>query len=80
MNTILISNIILGAHEDVCQQTQFYFIQISCVFIIHSYKKTVVYDPAKSETYKALQDQELGDYVQEVTPVPSKVFAPVKVK
>ncbi|XP_073970760.1 PDZ_signaling and DUF4749 domain-containing protein Zasp66 isoform X8 [Rhodnius prolixus] len=42
------------------------------------YKKTVVYDPAKSETYKALQDQELGDYVQEVTPVPSKVFAPVK--
>lgn len=53
---------------------------IFCVFIIHSYKKTVVYDPAKSETYKALQDQELGDYVQEVTPVPSKVFAPVKVK
>ncbi|XP_073970716.1 PDZ_signaling and DUF4749 domain-containing protein Zasp66 isoform X3 [Rhodnius prolixus] len=45
-----------------------------------SYKKTVVYDPAKSETYKALQDQELGDYVQEVTPVPSKVFAPVKPK
>ncbi|KAK9503279.1 hypothetical protein O3M35_011882 [Rhynocoris fuscipes] len=44
------------------------------------YKKTVVYDPAKSETYKALQDQELGDhvYVQEVTPVPSKVFTPVK--
>ncbi|XP_024215587.1 PDZ and LIM domain protein 3 isoform X3 [Halyomorpha halys] len=46
-----------------------------------SYKKTVVYDPAKSETYKALQDQELGDHIQEVTvPVTHKVFSPVKQK
>ncbi|BET01231.1 Hypothetical protein NTJ_14047 [Nesidiocoris tenuis] len=43
------------------------------------FKKTVVYDPAKSETYKALQDNAIGDApLQEVTPVPSKVFTPVK--
>uniref|UniRef100_A0A1B6C567 PDZ domain-containing protein n=1 Tax=Clastoptera arizonana TaxID=38151 RepID=A0A1B6C567_9HEMI len=44
------------------------------------HKKTVVYDPAKSETYKALQEAELGDTVQEVTtPVQTKVFSPAKV-
>ncbi|XP_034238049.1 PDZ and LIM domain protein 3 isoform X3 [Thrips palmi] len=43
-------------------------------------KPTVVYDPAKSETYKFLQEQELGDHVQEVTVPPQpKVFAPSKV-
>ncbi|KAF6211683.1 hypothetical protein GE061_012197 [Apolygus lucorum] len=44
------------------------------------FKKTVVYDPAKSETFKALQDNALGydNTVHEVTPVPSKVFSPVK--
>ncbi|XP_063218805.1 PDZ and LIM domain protein 3 [Bacillus rossius redtenbacheri] len=44
-----------------------------------SLKKAVNYDPAKSETYKALQEAELGDAVQEVTvPVQHKVFAPHK--
>uniref|UniRef100_A0A0A9VQK1 PDZ and LIM domain protein Zasp n=1 Tax=Lygus hesperus TaxID=30085 RepID=A0A0A9VQK1_LYGHE len=44
------------------------------------FKKTVVYDPAKSETFKALQDNAHGydNTVHEVTPVPSKVFTPVK--
>ncbi|KAK3922943.1 PDZ and LIM domain protein 3 [Frankliniella fusca] len=43
-------------------------------------KPTVVYDPAKSETYKFLQEQELGDHVQEVTVPPQpKVFTPNKV-
>ncbi|RZF36334.1 hypothetical protein LSTR_LSTR011970 [Laodelphax striatellus] len=42
-------------------------------------KKTVVYDPAKSETYKALKEDELGDVIQEVTvPVQPKVFSPTK--
>ncbi|XP_054264459.1 uncharacterized protein LOC128987570 isoform X5 [Macrosteles quadrilineatus] len=44
------------------------------------YKKTVVYDPAKSETYKALKESEFGDTVQEIpTPVEPKVFSPAKV-
>ncbi|KAI5699439.1 hypothetical protein M8J76_006301 [Diaphorina citri] len=45
-----------------------------------SYKKTVVYDPAKSETFKALQEEELvGGHVQEIPqPVQPKVFAPPK--
>lgn len=39
-----------------------------------------MYDPAKSETFKALQGDLIGDApVHEVTPVPSKVFTPVKV-
>ncbi|XP_039293487.1 PDZ and LIM domain protein 3-like isoform X11 [Nilaparvata lugens] len=42
-------------------------------------KKTVVYDPAKSETYKALKEDELGDVIQEVSvPVQPKVFSPTK--
>lgn len=46
----------------------------------YSLKPTVVYDPAKSETYKFLQEQELGDHVQEVTVPPQpKVFSPNKV-
>ncbi|KAG8327241.1 hypothetical protein J6590_024626 [Homalodisca vitripennis] len=45
-----------------------------------SYKKTVVYDPAKSETYKALKESEFGDTLQEIpTPVEPKVFSPAKV-
>uniref|UniRef100_A0A1B6IKR0 Zasp-like motif domain-containing protein n=1 Tax=Homalodisca liturata TaxID=320908 RepID=A0A1B6IKR0_9HEMI len=44
------------------------------------YKKTVVYDPAKSETYKALKESEFGDTLQEIpTPVEPKVFSPAKV-
>nr|CAD7394565.1 unnamed protein product [Timema cristinae] len=44
-----------------------------------SLRKTVTYDPAKSETFKALQEDELGDSIQEVTvPVQHKVFAPNK--
>lgn len=54
----------------------------------HSYKKTVLYNPANSETYKALQEDSLGDVIQEVpVPVQMKVFhaptartGPIKVK
>lgn len=39
------------------------------------HKPTVLYDPAKSETYRALQEEGLGDTLQEVpTPVQPKVF------
>ncbi|XP_059048395.1 uncharacterized protein LOC131843708 isoform X2 [Achroia grisella] len=43
------------------------------------HKPTLLYDPAKSETFRALQEEGLGDVVQEVpTPVQPKVFqAPV---
>ncbi|KAF4531943.1 hypothetical protein B566_EDAN006635 [Ephemera danica] len=42
-------------------------------------KKTLYYDPAKSETFKALKDSELGDTVTEVpTPIQTKVFTPQK--
>jgi len=47
----------------------------------HSYKgkKTLYYDPAKSETFKALKDSELGDTVTEVPePIQPKVFTPHK--
>lgn len=40
-----------------------------------SHKPTLLYDPAKSETFRALQEEGLGDVVQEVpTPVQPKVF------
>ncbi|XP_069705248.1 uncharacterized protein Zasp66 isoform X5 [Periplaneta americana] len=40
-------------------------------------RKTLSYDPAKSETFKALQEAELGDNIQEVTvPVQTRVFSP----
>ncbi|XP_047097272.1 PDZ and LIM domain protein 3 isoform X5 [Schistocerca piceifrons] len=40
-------------------------------------KKTVKYDPSQSETFKALQEEELGGHLQEVTvPVTPKVFNP----
>ncbi|XP_021923036.1 PDZ and LIM domain protein 3 isoform X6 [Zootermopsis nevadensis] len=40
-------------------------------------RKTLSYDPAKSETFKALQEAELGDTVQEVTvPAQTRVFSP----
>ncbi|XP_073951160.1 PDZ and LIM domain protein 3-like isoform X4 [Choristoneura fumiferana] len=39
------------------------------------YKPTMLYDPAKSETFRALQEEGLGDIVQEVpVPVETKVF------
>ncbi|XP_059476051.1 uncharacterized protein LOC132197035 isoform X4 [Neocloeon triangulifer] len=42
-------------------------------------KKTLYYDPAKSETFKALKDSELGDTVTEVPePIQPKVFTPQK--
>jgi hypothetical protein len=47
----------------------------------HSYKgkKTLYYDPAKSETFKALKDSELGDTMFEIPePVQPKVFTPQK--
>lgn len=41
-----------------------------------SLRKTLSYDPAKSETFKALQEAELGDTVQEVTaPAQTRVFS-----
>ncbi|CRK96113.1 CLUMA_CG009547, isoform C [Clunio marinus] len=45
---------------------------------IQGYKKTVVYDPLKSETYRALQESSYtDDRVREVaTPVQPKVFQP----
>lgn len=37
------------------------------------------FNPAESETYKALQEQQLGDHVQEViVPPQTKVFTPNK--
>ncbi|XP_025417948.1 PDZ and LIM domain protein 3 isoform X2 [Sipha flava] len=43
-------------------------------------KKTVQYDPAKSETYKAIQESEYGDsHAQEISkPVQPKVYSPVQ--
>ncbi|XP_029159600.1 uncharacterized protein LOC114931626 isoform X3 [Nylanderia fulva] len=42
-------------------------------------KKPVKYDPSKSEAYKALQEEQLGDQVQEVRqPVRTAVFSPQK--
>lgn len=48
---------------------------------LFSYKPTVLYDPSKSETYKAIQEAgyDLADYTEEVTvPVQPKVFQPHK--
>lgn len=46
---------------------------------IQGYKKTVVYDPLKSETYKALQESTYGGPVQEVAqPAQPRVFQPNK--
>ncbi|XP_026328567.1 PDZ and LIM domain protein 3 isoform X7 [Hyposmocoma kahamanoa] len=43
--------------------------------VVKSHKPTMLYDPAKSETFRALQEEGLGDVVQEVpTPVQTKVF------
>ncbi|XP_011690069.1 PREDICTED: PDZ and LIM domain protein 3 isoform X5 [Wasmannia auropunctata] len=42
-------------------------------------KKPIKYDPSKSEAYKALQEEELGDHVQEVRqPARTGVFTPQK--
>ncbi|KAL9906318.1 uncharacterized protein LOC119638013 isoform X4 [Glossina fuscipes] len=48
---------------------------------LDGYKKTVLYDPSKSETFKAIQEESYGntDVMQEVTvPVQPKVFHPNK--
>uniref|UniRef100_A0A3F2Z4B0 ZM domain-containing protein n=1 Tax=Glossina pallidipes TaxID=7398 RepID=A0A3F2Z4B0_GLOPL len=48
---------------------------------LDGYKKTILYDPSKSETFKAIQEEGYGntDFVQEVTvPVQPKVFHPNK--
>lgn len=38
-----------------------------------------MYDPSKSETYKALHEAELGNHVQEVSVPPTpRVFSPTK--
>ncbi|KAL0892288.1 hypothetical protein ABMA27_015462 [Loxostege sticticalis] len=43
--------------------------------VVKSHKPTVLYDPAKSETFRMLQEEGLGDVVQEVpVPVQPKVF------
>ncbi|XP_023025516.1 PDZ_signaling and DUF4749 domain-containing protein Zasp66 isoform X5 [Leptinotarsa decemlineata] len=42
-------------------------------------RRQVKFNPAESETYKALQEESLGDHVQEVTvPPQSKIYAPNK--
>ncbi|XP_056630780.1 PDZ and LIM domain protein 3 isoform X10 [Diorhabda carinulata] len=42
-------------------------------------RRQVKFNPSESETYKALQEEELGDNIQEVTvPPQSKVYAPNK--
>lgn len=48
-------------------------------FSLCRYKPTVVYDPAKSETFRALQEEVYGGEIQEVsTPAQTKVFQPTK--
>ncbi|XP_028176856.1 uncharacterized protein LOC114364760 isoform X4 [Ostrinia furnacalis] len=43
--------------------------------VVKSHRPTLLYDPAKSETFRALQEEGLGDVVQEVpVPVQPKVF------
>ncbi|XP_045446234.1 fibrous sheath CABYR-binding protein isoform X2 [Melitaea cinxia] len=45
------------------------------------HKPTLLYDPAKSETYRALQEQAGGDVAHEVsTPAQTKVFSPPATK
>ncbi|XP_047020417.1 PDZ and LIM domain protein 3 isoform X4 [Helicoverpa zea] len=49
--------------------------------VVKSHKPTVVYDPAQSDTFRALQEEGLGDVVHEVpTPVVPKVFTAPPVK
>ena len=44
-----------------------------------SSKKPMKYDPSKSEAYKALQEEALGDQVQEIKqPARTGVFSPQK--
>ncbi|KAH0567490.1 hypothetical protein KQX54_010411 [Cotesia glomerata] len=46
---------------------------------IPAMKPAAKYDPSKSEAYKALQEEEMGDHVHEVTqPARAGVFAPQK--
>nr|XP_032511332.1 PDZ and LIM domain protein 3 isoform X6 [Danaus plexippus plexippus]XP_032511333.1 PDZ and LIM domain protein 3 isoform X7 [Danaus plexippus plexippus] len=40
------------------------------------HKPTVMYDPAKSETYRVLQEQSLGDNVSEVPSPATQIFTP----
>ena len=49
--------------------------------MIFSYKKTVVFDPLKSETYRALQENTYSnEKVHEVaSPAQTRVFKPNKV-
>ncbi|MFB9840698.1 hypothetical protein, partial [Actinoallomurus acaciae] len=43
--------------------------------VVKSHKPTLLYDPAKSETFRALQEEGLGDIVEEVpVPIQPKVF------
>ncbi|XP_019872001.2 PDZ and LIM domain protein 1 isoform X3 [Aethina tumida] len=41
-------------------------------------KRHVTFNPAESETYKALQEESLGEHVHEVNPAQSKVYVPNK--
>lgn len=48
-------------------------------FSCRQVKRQVKFNPAESETYKALQEESLGDHVQEVTvPPQSRIYAPNK--
>ncbi|XP_072766118.1 PDZ and LIM domain protein 3 isoform X8 [Anoplolepis gracilipes] len=52
---------------------------IKCQASVVPLKKPVKYDPSKSEAYKALQEEQLGDHVQEVRqPARTGVFSPQK--
>ncbi|XP_044750404.1 PDZ and LIM domain protein Zasp isoform X3 [Coccinella septempunctata] len=39
-------------------------------------KKSVKFNPAESETYKAIQEEQLGQEVHELKPAPTKVYTP----
>lgn len=57
------------------KKQKFNFYEMMCTRL----KRPVKYNPAESETYKALKEEELGEKVQEVTvPPQSKVFTPNK--
>lgn len=44
-----------------------------------SIRKPVKFNPAESETYRAIQEEQLGDVIQEVAvPPQTKVFSPSK--
>jgi hypothetical protein len=78
LNAISSSSITSLLHTHLhCLTYYFLYLDIPQNQLICSLKKTLSYDPAKSETFKALQEAELGDSIQEVTvPAQTRVFSP----